>query len=58
MYIDRFCEISSLLLTPYNIHRIIFVSLLLAIKFNEDICFGFYFYAKIGGVPICELKKL
>ena len=58
MYIDRLCEISSLLLTPYNIHRIIFVSILLAIKYNEDICFGFDFYAKIGGISICELKKL
>ena len=58
MYIDRLCEISSLLLTPYNIHRIIFVSILLAIKYNEDICFGFDFYAKIGGISIYELKKL
>ena len=58
MYIDRLCEISSILLTPYNIHRIIFVSILLAIKYNEDICFGFDFYAKIAGLPPGELKKL
>ena len=58
MYIDRLSEISSLLLTPYNIHRIIFVSILLAIKYNEDICFGFEFYSKIAGVPVNELKKL
>ena len=58
MYIDRLSEISSLLLTPYNIHRIIFVSILLAIKYNEDICFGFEFYSKIAGIPTNELKKL
>ena len=56
--IDRLCDISSILLTPYNIHRIIFVSILLAIKYNEDICFGFDFYAKIAGLPPGELKKL
>ena len=58
MYIDRLNQISSILLTPYNIHRIIFVAILLAIKYNEDICFGFDFYAKIGGIPVKELKKL
>ena len=58
MYIDRLSDISSFLLTPYNIHRILFVSILLAIKYNEDICFGFDFYAKIAGVPISDLKKL
>ena len=30
MYIDRVCEHSSIILTPYNIHRIIFVSILMA----------------------------
>ena len=58
MYIDRVCEHSSIILTPYNIHRIIFVSILMAIKYNEDICFGFDFYAKIAGIPIKELKIL
>ena len=58
MYIDRLSQISSIILTPYNIHRILFVSVLLAIKYNEDVCFGFDFYAKIAGVPIKELKKM
>ena len=58
MYIDRLSDISSIIITPYNIHRIIFVAVLLAIKYNEDICFGFDFYAKIAGVSKKELKKL
>ena len=58
MYIDRICEHSSIILTPYNIHRIVFVSILMAIKYNEDTNFGFDFYAKIAGVPIKELKVL
>jgi hypothetical protein len=58
MYIDRICHHSSVVLTPYNIHRIIFVSILMAIKYNEDVNFGFDFYAKIAGLPIKELKIL
>ena len=58
MYIDRLSDISSVLLTPYNIHRILFVSILLAIKYNEDICFGFDFYAKVAGMPISDLKVM
>ena len=58
MYIDRLSDISSVLLTPYNVHRILFVSVLLAIKYNEDICFNFDFYAKIAGMPISDLKKM
>ena len=58
IYIDRLSEISSIVLTPYNVHRILFVSILLAIKYNEDICFGFDFYAKIAGIPIKQLKIL
>jgi hypothetical protein len=58
MYIDRICEHSSVILTPYNIHRIIFVSILMAIKYNEDICFEYDFYSKIAGIPMKELKIL
>ena len=58
IYIDRLSEISSIILTPYNIHRIVFVAVLLAIKYNEDICFGFDFYSKIAGISIKELKRL
>ena len=58
MYMDRVCEESSIILTPYNIHRIVFVAILLAIKYNEDVCFEFEFYAKVAGLPINELKIL
>ena len=58
IYIDRLSEISSIILTPYNIHRIVFVAVLLAIKYNEDICFGLDFYSKIAGISIKELKRL
>ena len=58
IYIDRINELSSIILTPYNIHRLVFVAVLTAIKYNEDVCFGFNFYAKVAGVSIKELKVL
>ena len=58
IYIDRISEISSVIITPYNVHRILFVAILLAIKFNEDLCYKFSFYAKVAGISVLELKKL
>ena len=34
--IDRLCQKSNLTLTYHNIHRIIFSSILISIKYNED----------------------
>ena len=58
IYIDRICEMANIILTPFNIHRIIFTSILLAIKYNEDIFFDFDFYAQVAGIPAKELKIL
>lgn len=58
IYIDRMCEASSVIITPYNVHRILFTSILLAIKYNEDVNFSDIFYAKISGMNIKEIKKL
>jgi len=58
IYIDRLCEISNIQLTMFNIHRILFTAILLAIKYNEDNIYNLDFYAKIAGVTKKELKKL
>ena len=58
IYIDRINQISDIIITPYNIHRIIFISVLLAIKYNEDITFDFDYYAQVAGISIDELKSL
>ena len=58
IYIDRINQISNIIITPYNIHRIIFISVLLAIKYNEDITFDFDYYAQVAGISIDELKSL
>ena len=58
IYIDRISEISKIMLTPYNIYRIIFSAILLAIKYNEDIIFNFDYYSKVAGISIKELQIL
>lgn len=58
IYIDRVSELSSIILTPYNIHRVLFTALFLAIKYNEDVNFDDIFYSKVSGMGIKEVKKL
>ncbi len=58
IYIDRLLQESRLILTSYNIHRILFTSILLALKYNEDLIYEFYYYSKIAGVSVEELSQL
>ena len=58
IYIDRICSKKGIILTNHNIHRLLFSSILVAIKYNEDIIYDNSFYSKIAGVTVSELKKL
>lgn len=56
--IDHICKKSDLILTYYNIHRILFGSVLISIKYNEDFYYDNKFYSKIAGVKLKELKSI
>ena len=59
IYIDRILQKNSeLTLSPLCIHRLILTSVLMAIKFNDDIYYDNAFYAKMGGVSIQEMNYL
>ena len=58
IFIDRLCKIADLTLTYYNIHRILFTSVLLSVKYNEDTFYDNKFYAEIAGVKLKELNLL
>ncbi len=58
IYIDTICEKNNLLLTNYNIHRIVFTSILVAIKYNEDEYYSNSYYAKVAGLSIDEINNL
>ena len=52
IYIDRLCKIGKILLTNYNIYRILFSALILAIKYNEDKYFDNEYYSQIAGIKM------
>ena len=58
IYIDKICETASIVLSENNIHRILFMSILTAIKYNEDLYYDNEYYAKIAGISTKELKKM
>ena len=58
IYIDRIGNFSNVILTSYNVHKFFFVSVLMAIKYNEDIIYNFNYYSLISGISINELQQL
>ena len=56
IYIDRLCKLGKVTLTYYNIHKIIFGAILIAIKYNEDNFFDNKFYSEIAGIKLNELN--
>jgi hypothetical protein len=58
LYIDRICEKNNFILTPNNIHKFIFIAVVMSIKYNEDECYTDNYYAKVGGVSLEEFCLL
>ena len=56
--IDHLCKKAELVLTYYNIHRILFGAVLISIKYNEDSYYDNKFYSEIAGVKLKELKMI
>ena len=63
IYFDRICNNENIILNIFNIHKLILISFVLAIKFNEEYFETNKFYSKIGGINlnsfnILEIKVL
>ena len=58
IYLERFCNSTSVILTEYNIHKLLFTSILLSIKNYEDFYNDNFYYSKIIGLQNSELNKL
>lgn len=56
--IDRLCEKSRILLTEFNVHRIIAVSCITVIKLMEDCIYKDRYYTEVAGVDLCEFIAL
>lgn len=58
VYIDRVVDSSHVIITEYNIHRLLFTSILCASKYNEDSVYDNTYYSEIAGVSIKELNSM
>ena len=58
IFIDKLCELAELILTDYNLHRVLFTAISLAIKYNEDSYYDNKYYSAIAGVSLKELKLM
>jgi hypothetical protein len=51
-------HVPNFIISPFNVHRLLLVSVLCASKFHDDVYFSNSFFAKIGGVSVKELNRL
>ena len=59
IYIDRIISLNpGFMITRLNIHRLILVSLILAVKYNDDQYGDNSYYSKVGGIIDQELNSL
>ncbi len=58
IYITRATRTHKLKINMFNIHRLLLVSLIIAIKFHEDKYFSNKYYATVGGISNKELNDL
>lgn len=54
IYLDRIC-LKNILISKYNIHKLLFVSILLAIKNNEDQIYKNDYYCEVSGINLSDL---
>ena len=58
IYIVRFYSNGCIKISHYNIHTILFISLYLAIKYNEDTLYDDVYYARVAGLHLSEVTLL
>ena len=58
IYFDRICCNGNIILSFLNVYKLLLISLILAIKFNEEYFETNEFYGKVGGLKIKSINKL
>ncbi|KAG6747322.1 hypothetical protein POTOM_049720 [Populus tomentosa] len=59
VYLDRFSQRQSCFpLNSFNVHRLLITSVLVSVKFMDDIYYNNAFYAKVGGISTREMNLL
>ena len=50
IYLDKLCKKNKIMLNSYNVHRLLFISILISIKMNSDKIYKNNYYSKISGI--------
>ena len=58
IYIDRFLSSVPFCLSLSNVHQILFISIIVSIKFHEDNHYKLDFYSKVSGITMKKIAKL
>ena len=58
IYLDRFALSKKIIITKYNIHKILFLSIFSSLKWNEDLRYKIDYYCKISGIKKQDLFNL
>jgi len=59
IFLDRIITTNNLLVTSFNVHRLLITSILIAAKILDDSSvYNNKYYAHVGGVPLKELNEL
>jgi len=59
IYLDRLITANkNCHITPYNVHRLLITSVLLAAKVRDDTYYSNAYYSAIGGISNAEINKL
>ncbi|CAO3684694.1 unnamed protein product [Rhizopus stolonifer] len=59
IYFDRISKLNHFFhINPFNIHRLLITSIVVAAKFTSDVFYSNSRYAKVGGISLQELNQL
>eukprot|EP00930_Biecheleria_cincta_P017263 TRINITY_DN13779_c0_g1_i1.p1 TRINITY_DN13779_c0_g1~~TRINITY_DN13779_c0_g1_i1.p1 ORF type:complete len:320 (+),score=42.21 TRINITY_DN13779_c0_g1_i1:84-1043(+) len=57
IYIDRVLDANpDFVISARNLHRLVLTCVTIAVKFHDDVYYSNEYYAKVGGIPTCELN--
>lgn len=58
IYVERLCSLNLLALTKLNVHRIIFLSIYVSVKYNEDSHYKLDYFSEIAGISPQEITRM
>ena len=57
IYLDYICN-KNYIISKYNIHKLLFISILISAKYNEDVIYDNETFSEISGMPLNEVNQM